>query len=112
MHGKPSTPLSPIVTDRSETAKPKIPLPRLDGDDLYAWAQMIAEETRLSQFKQSMAVDYLTKRGYVPGEHLLTNDGYIVSRQDAETASKIRSYPAKDGPASQNSAPDSPGSES
>lgn len=86
--------------------------PRLEGDRLYAWAQMIAEQTRVNQVKQNMAVDFLTEQGYTPGEYLLTNDGYIVSRQEAESTSAVRSYPAKASPLSRSAAPDSPDSAS
>lgn len=79
-------------TKPSPTDKP----PRLDGDDLYSWAMMIAQEQHLLQAKQALAIQYLQSRGYVPGEHMLTNDGYIVS---AESPARVQSVPAVPSPA-------------
>lgn len=58
-------------------------LPRLDGEALYSWAILITQEQALKQAKQQLAIRLLQERGYTPGEHLLSNDGYIVTRDQA-----------------------------
>lgn len=68
--------------------------PRLDGDDLFAWAQIISEESHVAQTKQALAMQFLEKRGFTPGEYLLSNDGYIVSQQEVRAQSRVRTLPA------------------
>lgn len=71
-------------------------LPRLDGDDLFAWAQIVTRTEHMMQAKQQMALAFLEARGYTPGPsgHLLTDDGYIVTQAEAQQATRVRTLSA------------------
>lgn len=73
--------------------------PRLDGDDLFSWAQMVTRTEHMLQAKQQMALAFLEAREYAPGPsgHLLTDDGYIVTQAEAQQATRVRTLSA--GPA-------------
>lgn len=76
--------------------KPESSYPRLEGDALFSWAQLMVEEQRLIQTKQQLAEQFLTELGYQPGEYLLANDGYIVTQDQAREAqekNRIRTIP-------------------
>lgn len=65
--------------------------PRLEGDALYEWAQLIGALRSLVERKQQLAVHLLEQMGYTPGPYLLSDDGYVVSQQDVERAMRVRS---------------------
>ena len=82
-------------------------LPRLDGDRMMAWAKMVFQEEQLAQTKQVLASQILQELGYTPGEYLLSDDAYIVSRE--EFNQRVRSLPQtsdQSSPDSENPAPD------
>lgn len=80
-------------------AKPGIVKPerfeRLAGDELYAWAQVISEESHVAQAKQMLAVQFLQAHGKTPGEYLLSNDGYIVKAEDHARQDRVRVVPGR-----------------
>lgn len=89
---------------------PTSPTPRLDGDDLYVWAQMESEIGHLLETKQRLAIELMTKRGFTPGEYLLNAQGYILSRaqiDEAERRARIQSF----GQGQAQPPPRSPGSD-
>lgn len=59
---------------------------RLEGDALYAWAQLMQREQQIQEAKQGMAAALLTSLGRTPGKYLLSNDGYIVKAEDQTRA--------------------------
>lgn len=72
-------------------------LPRLEGDELFAWAQMVAREAQVVEARQQMAVRFLQNRGLVPGDHLLTPDGYILTQdqvEELERRARVRTIPS------------------
>ena len=80
-------------------------LPRLDGDALYEWTRLTYEEELFFARKQVQAEKHLQERGYTPGEYLLSNDGYIISRDQneqrlhqQEQADRARVVPSKASP--------------
>lgn len=79
--------------------------PRLEGDELYAWAQMIAEESRVAGAKQMMAIQFLQQRGLKPGEHLLSDDGYIISAEQ-HRALQDRTHPSEPPSSPDSATPD------
>lgn len=83
---------------------------RLEGDDLYAWAQLVSEWQRITQTKQTVAIQFMQQRGFTPGEYLLTDDGYIISQEEAHGLSRIQTLPARDSRPVQDAAPQTPGS--
>lgn len=86
--------------------------PRLDGDHLYTWAQLIQRWQQIIETKQAVAAEMLIERGYIPGQYLLTDDGYIVSRDQMQ---KTRPQSPTVEPSPQTDQipdPDSPDSES
>jgi hypothetical protein len=79
---------------------PSLPVPsfpRLDGDDLFTWAQILERERHLAETKAIIAEQVLRARGFEPGAYLLSNDGYILSREQHEdmlrSSGRIRSFP-------------------
>lgn len=100
----------PVLVPAAPTGMP----PRLEGDDLFNWAQMMAEVQRVVQAKQMMAVQFLQQRGLTPGEYLLSDDGYILGQEEAQRISRVRSLPAqapRDSQPDQGAAPQTPDSE-
>lgn len=56
---------------------------RLDGDDLFSWARMI---TQLAQMHQELKIygrAALVARGLDPSEYTITNEGYILTQDQA-----------------------------
>ena len=88
-------------TPLSEAARP----PRLDGDRLYFWAQIVERTTQAIQNKQAVAAQLITEMGLETGEHLLSDDGYVVTKTEFERAGRVRSVPA----AGQTFQPELPG---
>lgn len=78
-------------SNKTSTDKPGYP--RLEGDALYEWAQTIVEERQIQQKKQAQAGAYLSQRGYKPGDYLLSDDGYIISRAEFERQMSLRLVP-------------------
>lgn len=68
--------------------------PRLEGDDLFTWAKRVTLTDLAIEQKQVMAVNFLAKYGLEAGDYLLSDDGYIVSRQEFEAAQRIQHFPA------------------
>lgn len=64
--------------------------PRLDGDHLYAWAQMVMQVRQALEAKQQMAADLLQQHGKTPGEFMLSDDGYLVTAAEAERLGRVR----------------------
>ena len=90
---------------KSDVIRPKLP-ERLSGDELYAWAQIIAEESHIAQAKQRLAIQFLQTRGKIPGEYLLSNDGYIVKATDQARQDRVRVLPGRPNPASPEPLPE------
>lgn len=82
--------------------------PRLEGDELYLWAQLVARETQIAEQKNALAGQYLGERGLTPPEFKITNDGYIVSQ--AELAQYARESRVQRVSASDQTEPTAPSS--
>lgn len=85
--------------------------PRLDGDDLYNWGQVVGQISerfaQATQVKQQVASQLLSDRGYSPGEHLLTDDGYIVTKEQMAQLQRNGPHPVP-GKTSQTEKPTEP----
>lgn len=105
MSKKPQRKPTPLV--RLEHA------PRLDGDDLYNWGQVVGQISeriaQAAQVRQQVAAQMLTDRGYTPGEHMLTDDGYILTKDQMIQRQKQGPLPSQAKPA-QIDSPTEPGS--
>lgn len=87
--------------------------PRLEGDHMIAWVRMTFQEEQLAQAKQALASQLLTELGYTPGDYLLSDDAYIVSRE--EFNARVKTFPlqaqeSRDSRPDQDAAPQTPGS--
>lgn len=76
----------------------QIPTERLDGDQLFAWASVVTRERLLQQEKQTLAQEILNSRGKIPGEHLLSDDGYIITPEDLKRLRNQAVQPPPAGP--------------
>lgn len=63
---------------------PTDPHPRLEGDALFAWSQLMLRQQQFDETRESLAAQMLEQRGFTPGEYLLDPRGYILSRQDVQ----------------------------
>jgi hypothetical protein len=54
---------------------------RLDGDALFLWAKLITEAGLIQRSINDFGEQELRRRGYSPGEAIITNDGYIRRQQ-------------------------------
>jgi hypothetical protein len=68
--------------------------PRLEGDRMVAWVRMTYQEEMLAQAKQALASQLLTELGYTPGDYLISDDAYIVSREQFNA--RVRTSPTED----------------
>lgn len=68
--------------------------PRLEGDDLYAWAQAVSVFNRAVAMKQEIAAGYLIARGLEAGVFLLSDDGYIISKEEFTSLQRVVRHPA------------------
>ena len=81
--------------------------PRLEGDHLIAWVRLTFQEEQLAQAKQALASQLLTELGYTPGDYLLSDDAYIVSREQFK--GRIKTQESRDSRPDQDAAPQIPG---
>lgn len=72
---------------------------RIDGDAVFAWARLIAQEEMLAQTKDNLGKQILQERGYpVDGSYILSNDGYIVTRDQALQQMRAQAQGLEDPP--------------
>lgn len=81
-------------TDTPQAPQKPRTYPRLDGDDLYAWAQAVSVFDRALAMKQEIAAGYLNARGLEAGEYLLSDDGYIISKEEFVALQRVVRHPA------------------
>lgn len=71
---------------KSKPARPTL-LPkqrvRLTGDDLYTWGQIVLRTQMANESKNGFALAQIEKLGYEAGPYLLTDDGYVITREEA-----------------------------
>jgi hypothetical protein len=67
---------------------------------------MTYQEEMLAQAKQALASQLLTELGYTPGDYLLSDDAYIVSREQFNA--RVKTQESRDLSPDQHAAPQNP----
>lgn len=81
------------MVDRKIDARPE----RLDGDALFLWAKLITEAGLIQRSINDFGEQELRRRGYGPGEAIITNDGYIERRPTPAFAGRGGDHPSVGG---------------